>query len=522
MPASTRTSSLVYVLFGCVGLLASGCKSGGSATPDAPIDIEAAGSRTTREVPPKAPPAVDPGLEAQLARLERDAHYGLYLMGKKLGHARVWSRASADGEPGRYAMGFSMRMSVSGPGQKNEMVASEERYYAGPPGYALVETRFSSAASGLRDERRAQPVEVDGRPMMRITRSVGSKAQAPRAVAPSADTLLSQLAAMPLSFEGLVLGEPRSVSAWSWEREGDETISTTLVDISDRVIGGVPQRVARLALRYEASRLEGHSLFTADGAMLEMTLGAGLVLKLEERDAAQSGIEGLDIMGTALVSPTKLGSPHAIDALELTLSGPPSIALPSTANQTVTTTRSADGDRAVFTVVLTRGPGDPVEEADLAEALASDATMDSAHPAIVAKARALAEGLSSPREQVEAVAAWVYASLDKKLATHLPTASSILEARVGDCTEHTWLTIALLRALQIPARPVYGVGYTGDGERVFAYHAWVEVALEGRWHMIDPTWGQKSADATHLRLGSSFGEVASSIGGLTLEAVRIP
>jgi transglutaminase-like putative cysteine protease len=145
----------------------------------------------------------------------------------------------------------------------------------------------------------------------------------------------------------------------------------------------------------------------------------------------------------------------------------------------------------------------------------------STHASIIAQANALTNGLETPRAKVEAIASWVEENLDKKLATHLPTASTILEKKVGDCTEHTWLSVALLRAANIHARAVYGVGYTGDVDRVFAYHAWVEVALDGRWEMLDPTWGQKSADATHLRLGTSLGEVASSMGGLTVTRAEV-
>ena len=40
----------------------------------------------------------------------------------------------------------------------------------------------------------------------------------------------------------------------------------------------------------------------------------------------------------------------------------------------------------------------------------------------------------------------VFKNVKKELATHLPTASLVLEKRVGDCTEHTWLFVALARA----------------------------------------------------------------------------
>jgi len=33
-----------------------------------------------------------------------------------------------------------------------------------------------------------------------------------------------------------------------------------------------------------------------------------------------------------------------------------------------------------------------------------------------------------------------------------------------------------------------------------AFHAWNEVALNGSWRAVDPTWNQLRADATHIPL----------------------
>ena len=530
----SRPGLLLYGLLWVGALAALGCRSeapvadtsaSAAATPDAPVlaaDTPAQAPAPKTPATPDAAPVASPPLpsESQLARMGRDAYYGLYLMGRKVGHAHVWDRPARDGEPGGFVIGFEMSMSVEGGGRKNELGASELRYYAKEAPHALVSSKFSSRAMGFRDERRAEPMVVDGKSVLRIFRSVDGAKEEYRDVAPTGDTLGAQLEVSPTSLDGLEVGAVRKVRVFSWERESDESVSVTVASRGKRMVAGLEGDIATLVVRYETSGLEGKSVLSADGSMLEMTLGPGLLLKLEEREVAESGVVGLDILGTGMVSPTKLGSPHQIDRLELTLSGNAAVKLPTSPNQAVET--SIDGETATHKVTLVRGPGAPVDDKELADALAADATIDTAHPAIVAKARELGDGLTTPREKVEAVAAWVHATLDKRLATHLPTASTVLEKKVGDCTEHTWLTVAMLRALGVPSRPVYGVGYTGDTEGVFAYHAWVEVALDGRWEMIDPTWGQKSADATHLRLGASLGEVAASMGGLTIQSAVVP
>ena len=76
--------------------------------------------------------------------------------------------------------------------------------------------------------------------------------------------------------------------------------------------------------------------------------------------------------------------------------------------------------------------------------------------------------------------------------------------RQGDCTEFADLYTTLARAAGLPARTVVGLAYRpgaaarGAGE--FALHAWNEVAVDGVWRGVDPTWGQTRLDATHIAI----------------------
>ena len=126
-------------------------------------------------------------------------------------------------------------------------------------------------------------------------------------------------------------------------------------------------------------------------------------------------------------------------------------------------------------------------------------------PKIVLLARALRGTETDPRVVADRINRWVYDSLKKSYSIGVPSAVATLEARRGDCNEHTQLAVALLRAAGIPARVAAGLAYV-DGK--FYYHAWPEVWLE-RWVAIDPTFGQFPADAAHLRL---------TVGGLGRQA----
>lgn len=127
------------------------------------------------------------------------------------------------------------------------------------------------------------------------------------------------------------------------------------------------------------------------------------------------------------------------------------------------------------------------------------------NPEIVALANRLRANDTDPRIVAERINRWVHDSLAKEVTVGIPSAVGTLNARKGDCNEHSQLYVALARAAGIPARVAAGLAYV-DGK--FYYHAWPEVWLQ-RWVAVDPTFGQFPADASHLRF---------TVGGLARQA----
>lgn len=70
----------------------------------------------------------------------------------------------------------------------------------------------------------------------------------------------------------------------------------------------------------------------------------------------------------------------------------------------------------------------------------------------------------------------------------------------GECTDFADLFTTLARAAGFTARTVYGLAYRDGPEPAFMFHAWNEIADNGRWRAVDPTWNQADADATHIQL----------------------
>ena len=304
------------------------------------------------------------------------------------------------------------------------------------------------------------------------------------------------------------------VKVFDWLQEADTRVLVEVMALEEIQRAGVPIRTARLAVTYESLKTTLDSVVAEGGLVLETSFGSGIELRLEEKDVARSGVQGLDVLGTALEVQAKLGDPRSVKSLELLVSLPEPLELPAVANQSVK--REPDGR---LRVKISASHAGPVAPEELDGALAADATMDSDHPSIQLLAKSFVERFEDPRARAEAIRLWVHENLAKELATHIPTASGVLARRVGDCTEHTWLYVALCRAAGLAARPVYGLMYLGDAQPSFGYHAWAEVAIDGQWQVLDPTWNEAVADATHLRLGSGVHDVAGMIGRLKIEVV---
>jgi hypothetical protein len=435
------------------------------------------------------------------------------MLGRKVGHARVWLRAASRPEPGAWASGTAVEMTVKGLGGATTMALSEERFYAAEAPYPLIETRFAQDASGAQDVRRATLEQGQ----LVIRRQVNGAEQPIARIAASKETLDSLLATMPRDVAALRVGAKQEALLFNWQANKDDLVSVEVLSVDRVPHAGLETATATLSVRYQSLGVSAKTRVASGGVVLEMSLGPGLTMKLEEESVAKSDVRGLDVMGSGVASDRKLGDPAGVVGLTLALDAPAEFRLPNAANQRVEVIGPGK-----LRVTLTAGPGDAVDEASRAAALAPDQVMDSDAPAIVAQARQLTAGMADPRAKARALAKWVYDTLDKRLATHLPTASVILARKIGDCTEHTWLFVALARAVGIAARPVYGVAYVGDRYQSFGYHAWAEVELDGRWQPVDPTWGEEIADATHLRLASELHEIAAAMGGLTVRVIGAP
>jgi transglutaminase superfamily protein len=136
---------------------------------------------------------------------------------------------------------------------------------------------------------------------------------------------------------------------------------------------------------------------------------------------------------------------------------------------------------------------------------AGDASADG----IPTLARAVATGAATRYDAVTRVLQWVGRNVAYDLDREEPQdAAAVLARRSGYCTGIARLSVALLQALDIPAREVPGFlvapAGAGVGSRVLAgFHRWVEVHYDDvGWVFSDPLLALHYVPATYVRLGS--------------------
>ena len=136
---------------------------------------------------------------------------------------------------------------------------------------------------------------------------------------------------------------------------------------------------------------------------------------------------------------------------------------------------------------------------------------------LAAVARAEFGGMSTPAELLAAVSSWAGTRLSYVPGSSGPTDGAVdtLLARRGVCRDYAHLVVALLRALDVPARlaAVYAPGL-----HPMDFHAVAEAAVDGHWRAVDATTLAPRSTLVRIAAGRDAADTAflSNYGG-TLE-----
>lgn len=121
---------------------------------------------------------------------------------------------------------------------------------------------------------------------------------------------------------------------------------------------------------------------------------------------------------------------------------------------------------------------------------------------------ALAEFAGVPRgDLLAAVSSWVGTHLSYVPGSSLPTdgAERTLLARTGVCRDYAHLVVALLRALDVPARVV---GVYAPGIEPMDFHAVAEAYIDGGWHVVDATTLGPRTSFVRIATGADAADIA--------------
>jgi transglutaminase-like putative cysteine protease len=116
---------------------------------------------------------------------------------------------------------------------------------------------------------------------------------------------------------------------------------------------------------------------------------------------------------------------------------------------------------------------------------------------------------------LDAVSSWVGAQLRYIPGSSKPTdgATETLLARQGVCRDYAHLVVALLRALDVPARLV---AVYAPGLDPMDFHAVAEAYIDGAWHVVDATALAPRSTLLRIATGRDAADTAflTTIGGL--------
>ncbi|HYD41980.1 MAG TPA: transglutaminase-like domain-containing protein [Anaeromyxobacter sp.] len=479
-------------------------------------------SRTEVKPPPQATLAAGTAGAPDVLTLRRPAgpeYFGFYVGGKKAGWLRTdLTRELRDGKDVLVAR-ETMVLKVKTDGRPVERRQEEERIFEARPGGRLLS--FTADMRGDGGDRLLRGTCARGR----CTVKVESPGRAPvervlEVTVPSEQADPARLAAARrTTVRGPVI-ETLRIKVKQME--------TSFVRREKLVRGGAEEEVSVVAEQEVGDRMPLEYRIADDGRVLDIRQGDGLVV-LPEPEARATSLEDVDL---PLLGRVALPRPLPSDVpakITYDLAGLPrpfwtnserqrfEAGPNGTARLTVTARAPAAADPARDTPLAQAGRGaDPAD-------LAATGAVDSDAPEIVALAREIAGDAPGAYAAAKRLNEHVHRLLTTTMGASQDRASDVLRARQGDCSEHALLTVALARAIGIPAREVYGLVYSRmGGQEGLYWHDWVEIRSAGEWIAIDPTFGQPVADATHIALsGGDRSEVGGLLTALKVMAVEV-
>ena len=453
--------------------------------------------------------------ERQALESQQGTHwYGVYVFGRKAGYAKM---SFEIGEQS-YEVGEEVQLSIQAMGNAQEIYMSAQRSYSKKTGaIQKISSAFKQSGQNIRAE-----LEVT-KGIALLTQWVSGEKTENQVDLPL-ENIHDALALSLKQKSGELKGDLETHAFEALPPLSRELLMRhKVLKQEKRMVDGVELNLTTIETTVPDQGISTRTLMRDDGVVLETEMMGMMKLRLEPENIAKSKGETPDVLALSLAIPNEaIERPREVQELELRLDLPK---IPDTFS----------GDHVEipqqtpqFIEIRTQAP--PLKHrsgTSIAprEALEPTTLIQSKAPGIIAKAKEITKGARNRRERIERLVTHVSTGLKKEYRAALSNAVDVLKEPAGDCTEHAVYFVALARAAGIPSRVVVGLTYTSMGEGGFGGHAWAEVHYRGGWHQVDPTFGQVSADATHIPLAigniSDITHVGSIIGQVRVRVLKV-
>jgi hypothetical protein len=447
--------------------------------------------------------------------------YGVYMQGAKIGYAETVLKrvhAPVDG----WRMQGTMTMIISASGRTDTISTNDVRFFESPGSELYsVKLTIKGTTGDMIVEGKKEADEF-------IVETIIGGQSIKRVFDYPVDYLDSLLSLRQYVSSGKVrVGDSLTITYFEATPPltGQVHQEMKFESLDQYIFNGVPTDVYTVVWTSPEMGLTGRTIIDRSGNELETTLGAGVLMKLENEMQAKKLDATFDILADNMIRPEKrIDDPRKLKTLKLTIGDIDKTDILQTGIQTVSV--DSAGTLAVE-IRRQEAPGNvlslPIESSRLRPFLEAGPYIQSNDEEIIKTARDIVGDEENSYEAAKKINAWVFENIEKKFTADMSNALQTFHSGQGDCSEHTVLSVALMRAAGIPARPIAGLVYARQGNG-FTYHAWTEVFVGG-WVMMDPTSGEDLVNPSHIALtrGDLKDQVSilsRVLGKITIEVVE--
>lgn len=267
------------------------------------------------------------------------------------------------------------------------------------------------------------------------------------------------------------------------------------------------KRLEVFVIEERYSNLTSTIWMTEDGQTVKEVSMEGLESVIEEEDIVTSFEDGIipisSFITMSLIKPvTPIKSPDKIRLLKVRLMdiSNPDLIISDQRQKIVSKKRKAKGYEIRLDIrseEIKEAGGPPLDHKTLIKYIEDTPEIQSSHHEIKARAKEIIGEEKDAWKAAVSINEWIYNYLEKRPVDTF-SAMDALKSKEGECQSHTNLFAAMARSAGIPTKVVSGIVYSSE-HKGFLYHAWPEVYV-GRWIALDPSFGQTTVDATHIKL----------------------